>query len=474
MARGPKTAAVAAGAGLLIALAASIAHLFALRHAEGDVYAPGSTLRTDPLGAKGLLVSLSGLEGVEAVRNFRPLAQLEEGPDATLVILEADPSGGMATSEMEGIERFARRGGRVLIAFEARERVTPNRPAPPPWARSRTTPGEAPSETPRPRRSPSFSPTPPPLSAPSASPTPGTESNVDGAVGAASGETPNESSNAAPEAKATPTRTHRPTMTPAPLMMGMMPEVDLWKERLEKWRVGLTEVVSTTPTLAAADAPAGLAPKLEPKTVVEFRIDKPEAWRPIYLRGANAQVAEGRLSQGSVALFADAFPFSNESLAKAPDPALIAWAVGSGRRVIFDETHLGTERADGMMSLARKYGLQWTLVPLGLLAALFIWRSGSPLAPRDPEADLEVRRGEAETRDAFEGGVNLLRRNIAARDLLGLCLEEWKKSGAPKPPDMKVRLARAESLAAVRDRAGKGAAIAAAYNELVRILSLRS
>ena len=31
-----------------------IAHLFALRYEKGDVYPPYSTLRADPLGAKGL------------------------------------------------------------------------------------------------------------------------------------------------------------------------------------------------------------------------------------------------------------------------------------------------------------------------------------------------------------------------------------------------------------------------------------
>src|SRR4051812_43939030 len=64
-----------------------LARLFTLRYASGEVYPPYSTMRADPLGAKGVFEALSALPGVEVRRNFQPLKRLRPGKPVTLVYL---------------------------------------------------------------------------------------------------------------------------------------------------------------------------------------------------------------------------------------------------------------------------------------------------------------------------------------------------------------------------------------------------
>jgi hypothetical protein len=75
----------------------------------------------------------------------------------------------------------------------------------------------------------------------------------------------------------------------------------------------------------------------------------------------------------------------------------------------------------------RQYRLHGLAAGLILLAGLFIWKNSLSLAPphTDPEQQIYVAG-----KDAAAGFVNLLRRSIAPRDLLGTCFAEWKKSAA--------------------------------------------
>jgi hypothetical protein len=153
------------------------------------------------------------------------------------------------------------------------------------------------------------------------------------------------------------------------------------------------------------------------------------SWQVVYARQKNRPVIiKRKLGTGSIVLSADSYLFSNEALWKERSPELLAWMAGPDRRVLFDETHLGVEESSGISALARKYRLHGLFAGLLLLAGLFVWKNSTSFMP--PYAE-QTRREEDELisgKDSAAGFVNLLRRNLPAREVLGVCLAEWKKS----------------------------------------------
>lgn len=139
-------------------------------------------------------------------------------------------------------------------------------------------------------------------------------------------------------------------------------------------------------------------------------------------------IAEGAVEkksgEGSVVLVADSYPLSNEGLREDRDSALIVALAGSAREIIFDENHFGVAETGSVTKLMRKYHLEGAVGVLVLVAGLFLWRSASSLLPsRAPRVEQAVTG-----RDSLEGMTALLRRGIAEKDLVRVCVEEWKKT----------------------------------------------
>jgi len=135
-------------------------------------------------------------------------------------------------------------------------------------------------------------------------------------------------------------------------------------------------------------------------------------------------VLERTLGAGTVVLVPYSYPLSNEGLREGHDAGLIVKLVGLAVEVIFDENHFGVAETGSVTKLMRKYHLEGALAVLALLAALFLWRSGSSLLPsRAPRPEQAVAG-----RDSLEGMTALLRRGIAEKDLMRICVEEWRKT----------------------------------------------
>jgi len=149
------------------------------------------------------------------------------------------------------------------------------------------------------------------------------------------------------------------------------------------------------------------------------------AWRTIYARGTNPVVIERRFGKGSVVMATDSYFLSNEALRKDRHADLLAWFVGPNRHVIFDEAHHGIMDSPGVATLIRNYRLHGLAAGLVVLAALFIWKNSLSLVPPHPD---EQSGSYVAGKDAAAGFVNLLRRNIPARDVLSVCFAEWTKS----------------------------------------------
>jgi hypothetical protein len=139
-------------------------------------------------------------------------------------------------------------------------------------------------------------------------------------------------------------------------------------------------------------------------------------------------IAEGavekKLGQGSIVLAADSYPLSNEGLREKRDSGLILALAGPAKEIVFDENHFGVAETGSVSKLMRKYHLEGAVGVLVLVAGLFLWRSASSLLPsRAPRAELAVAG-----RDSLEGMTALLRRGIAEKDLVRICVEEWKRT----------------------------------------------
>jgi hypothetical protein len=153
---------------------------------------------------------------------------------------------------------------------------------------------------------------------------------------------------------------------------------------------------------------------------------------------------------------------------------LLAWLVGANRVVLFDETHLGVAEDPGIATLIRKYRLHGLVIGLLLLAGLFVWKNTIAFVPPYDEASAGPGGDAVAGKDSAAGFVNLLRRSIAAADLLPVCFAEWKKGRRPGGADLDQKTERVAVLlkeeqakpARERDPAGS-------YRRISRILAER-
>jgi len=141
-------------------------------------------------------------------------------------------------------------------------------------------------------------------------------------------------------------------------------------------------------------------------------------------KGLGESGVEKKSGAGTVVLLADSYPLSNEGLREERDSDLIVALAGPATEIVFDENHFGVVETGSVTKLMRKYHLEGAIAVLLLVAILFLWRSASSLLPsRAPRAEQAVAG-----RDSLEGMTALLRRGIAEKDLVRICVEEWKRT----------------------------------------------
>jgi len=355
-----------------------LANLLRLRFEAGDNYPPYSSYRADPIGTKALYESVDSLTAVR--RNLQPLAKLGDGRDTTLLWLGESPSDlRLLPEEFKDLETFVRSGGRLVMAA-APIFVRPRTNIFALIAASRAGPGGAPT---------------------------------------------NRLPRLPDEFRTIDVQAHWDvTFDFAPLA----------KNDQDRYEPAPAE-------LRGSDAPPDLPRFIDVHSGLCFTALDP-AWRTIYARAQRTNVQpvliERPMGRGSIVLFADSWHFSNEALRDDRQPALLSWLIGSGREVVFEETHLGTSEDPGVATLARKYRLQPLFAALLLLAALFIWKNAASFMPPCAE-QLARERGEiVEGRDSAGAFVNLLRRSIAPANLLRVCLEQWNAAALRKPPRAKL------------------------------------
>lgn len=195
-------------------------------------------------------------------------------------------------------------------------------------------------------------------------------------------------------------------------------------------------------------------------------------WQVLYEHNTYAVLAARPVGKGLLIVATDSWFHSNEALRSDRATPLLAWLTGPSRRIVFDETHLGTELAPGITTLARRYRLHGLSAGLLLLAALYVWRQTTSLVPRlAPTPDSE---DVVTARDSATGFVNLLRRAVAPADVVALCFAGWRKSVGILRPDLSRKLADMQDVINLEAaRPPKERTPVATYRKLTRILKQR-
>lgn len=163
-------------------------------------------------------------------------------------------------------------------------------------------------------------------------------------------------------------------------------------------------------------------------------------WQTIYAVGERPVIIERKMGRGTIVLASDSYFLSNEAMVEQRHPTLLSWLAGASDQFIFDETHLGVMEEPGVATLIRRHGLGGLFLGLALVAALVCWKNSARLVPAPSNVSSEIA---VSGKQSFDGLINLLRRNIPRRDLLAVCLREWKSSASRRQQE---KIARAETL----------------------------
>lgn len=373
---------------LFLVLIFGISRLFKLRFDHGDVYPHYSSYRADPLGTKAFYQALDEMPDIEVSRyHEQGYRKLPHGKGHTLVTLRVEPSQlvRMYLFSIENLELFMRQGGRVVI-------------------------GVAPYPTK------SFM-----------------ESQEEKL------QQREEKKRRQREELRRKQKKKKDEKDEEEELEKIFPEEEPMYQRKDvkdKWGISLDwrnlnwdeEYVAQSETVVLeADSPRELPGMLEWHSAGVFTIpdEIADAWKVHYRRGNSPVLIERRVGLGSVVLATDPFVFSNEALQESRHTSLLTWFLADNRNIIFDESHFGMVRREGVASLGRKYQLHGLIAGLVILGLLFVWKNSTSLVP--PIDDV-IASGAVTGRDSNEGFLNLLRRTIKPYKLLTLCVAEWCKS----------------------------------------------
>jgi len=358
---------------------------------------PYSSYRSDPLGTKAFYEALNVLPDTSVVRNRRTLKALSGSPRDVLLILGCQIYGDANQVEkdiIDAFERFSETGGRVVVAFY-------------PYPKNPTSSSVSEARS--------------------------RENTQDQAESKEKDEDANEGDEACvtPETDRDKSKDSNSSAENKPLSTaGDEDFVNLekrWGIRCE-WgdlRQAADDDRHSEIAILADSGPSDLPETVGWYSGLYFVPSAPE-WRTIYTRGGKPVVVERSVGLGSIVLAGDSFFVSNEGLWRERHASLLAWLVGGGNRVIFDEYLKGISEEPGIMMLMRRYRLHGLFVGLLVVGLLWIWQVVSPLVPRF-SAEENLQLAERQVGKLEDTLVGLVRRSVPQKDVLRACVEEWSR-----------------------------------------------
>jgi hypothetical protein len=397
---------------IILAFGYGVLHLFLLRFESGDVYAPYSSLRSDPLGTRALHESLVQLNISPVSRNYRPVSQLQFDTHTTLLYLGTRVFYPKAVSEefADAVDRLTDTGGRLVIAFLPVDKTSGTCL---PCDNDQGDDNQSTDETDQKQDK-----------------TP--DQAASGEPAAADSDTENESDKKEPEAEEE-TSEKSDSQSPYPSTVSLE---DIWGVSFNY------DNADKAPDLAIAEGASGskaLPNSISWHSVLYFN-NLQEPWKIIYRHNGQPVIIERPYKRGSILLCADSYLFSNEALWSERHPGLLARLIGPNSFIVFDEAHLGVHEVQGIAGLIRSFGFHWFFIGIIVLFILFIWKNSLHFVPPLDIATDDPYLNAGSGRDYAQGLISLLRRNIPAKAVLQVGQEEWKKSfGAHQPKPSKTR-----------------------------------
>lgn len=409
---------------LVTACLAQLGRVFLLRFEYGDVYAPYSTYRSDPMGIRAFYEALRALPGMEARRQLTPLEVVDLPPDATLLIAGAADSPDPKTV-IEKIEKFVTGGGRLVIAFNTRATFQT-------WVDSLDEKADGKPRRSRAKRDEEET-GGPDESGGAGDPQdhkPGENLHHPKKQDVAEGEGEGEDSTEG-EHKRGKSRLRKMTNIKERWGFSFKKAREAEPQEGEEAEAGAKkETEPLWQTVGRMEAPAALPEKIAWKSPWYFS-RLADHWKTWYAWTKDDQacpvIIERTWEKGSILLCADSYFLSNEAMTVDRHPTLLAAVVGPHPLILADETHLGTQNSQSIGALLRKYRLTLFMASLALLALVCVWKNATTLVPRRSEdvsrERLEIQQGK----DAFSGLANLVRRGAPPAELAAACFSAWQQ-----------------------------------------------
>ncbi len=416
-------------AAVVAASAVVVYRAFVISYRGGSMYPRYSSHRADPMGLRVLHDALARVPELRVTRFQQSMSRLRTEP-ATLVVAGAIRSDDPRYI-IEHIESFVNAGGRLVIAFDA-EMVADDLENEA-WRR--------------------------PLE--------------DDNEGEPEGEPEGEDAPAATEGEpeSTPEGERSDEDSEAAGKKDKGDPFDFFVNIEGRWGFGFDITSSDDEGPMRAGRAEDVQAELLPETVawvspcVFTKLD--ESWITLYEFNGDPVIIERKDGEGSIVLATDSYFLSNEAVRDNRATGLLAWLVGPHRHVIFDESHLGIQRRPGIMSLMRRYRLHLLLAGLLAVAALYVWRCATSLAPRHSEAQQQARADEQAALEADAALVGLLRRTIPQRWVVAACCQAWRHDSldAERHGEAAVREINEAALTSTSESVERYRALAALVNE---------
>jgi hypothetical protein len=398
----------------------ALLHLVELRYARGDIFPASSTLRADPLGTRAFYEALPDAGKYEVSRGYVSLRrELAQNPTTLFVLGVGAPDlDSFVPDEIDEINDYLTHGGRVVFTLMPTNESGESDDVD---ARNKKIPAKKDAGDD----------SHPPLAIPEP---PGEPKTAQEKVEREDYRKEQEEEQKQDPDRYVPEKFHPSIQAvwgfgwtgPGEKKRDEKSGKDHEKTTGADKNVGTVEYSRKGDVLAVRTGPAPTEDKVPWKSPISFLRLEP-AWQTEYQAKGKPVLITRKWGEGEIIVASDSYFVSNEALRDDREPQLLAWIAGPSGLLLFDETHLGTQEQDGVMTLARRYRLEGYLWGLLVVAGLFLWRQSVPLVPPAAARMQDPAGGTISGKDSRSGLVNLLRRNIGPRELLPTCLAEWRR-----------------------------------------------
>jgi len=419
-----------------------LVRLLLLRYERGDIYPAYSTMRADPLGTRAYYEALESIDSYHVIRGFTSLTrQLREKPD-TLFYLGVDKDGftDLSKDEIAQLDAYVKAGGRVVMTFKPEDPISKSSDEEKKKEEKKKKAKEEAAKKNAPDKN---------------SPEKTSDDDADKSVPQTQqekyerDELRKENESADRPKNAPPLRYHRSL----PALWGFGWDAHHEVEHHEKKESDDHDYFGPPPppddekpeVWAVRSGEMNLEPNVPWKSALYFVRLEPE-WQTLYQAKSQPVLVRRTLGKGEIILATDSFPVSNEALRDRRRPAFLSFLAGPPGRLLFDETHLGTQEQEGIMYLAEKFRLEGYLYGMLGVVLLFLWRNSAPLVPPRPSAGRGVMGGAVSGKDSRSGLVNLLRRNVPVSEILKTSFAEWSRNVTPARRHLHGKKAAMESV----------------------------